>query len=174
MSVKYEYYDQEKTKVRFEKYYNETNQLHREGDKPAIIEYYQNGSVKNEFYFINHCRHREGDKPSCITYYPSECGKNGNIKHESYYIYNVICRNADKPAYIDYYPSECGENGNVKYEEYYNNDGDHYREGDKPNQIEYSEDGNTITEIWTHKNGITELKRNVIDLDLEFTKCCRD
>jgi len=40
--------------------------------------------------------------------------------------------------------------------------------------IEYSEDGNIITELWIAENGRTELKRNVIDLTLEFTKPCRD
>jgi len=62
----------------------------------------------------------------------------------------------------------------VRYELYYI-DGKYYREGDKPNKIEYSEDENIITEIWmSNESGNTELKRNVIDLSLEFTKCCRD
>jgi len=57
----------------------------------------------------------------------------------------------------------------VKCELYYIN-GSCHREGDKPNKIEYSKDGNIITEIWMRENGYTEVKRNVIDLDYMYNK----
>jgi len=142
--VKFEYYDSKKTKAKYELY--------------CI-----NGSVL----------HREEDKPAFIHYYPSESNENGTIECEIYFINGSRHREGDKPAFIQYYPSECGKNGNIKKEWYYIN-GDYDREGNKPNKIEYSEDGNIITEMWMSGDGRTELKRNVIDLTLEFTKPCRD
>jgi len=148
--------------VKIELYYI-NKKRHREGDKPASISYYENGNIDSETYYINGNRHREGDKPAWIKYYPSECGKTGNIKCESYYINYELHREGDKPAWIEYYPSECGKTGNIKRESYYIKS-KCCREDDKPNRIEYSDDGNTITEKWTNEYGV-EVKRNVILLN---------
>ena len=65
-----------------ERYYIKgTNKLHRE-DGPAIIHYYENGNIEEEYYFINGKSHRE-DGPADIWY-----DKNGNIQSEWYYINN--------------------------------------------------------------------------------------
>jgi len=145
MSIENEHHDDNLQDIKFDYYLNEQSVLHRENDEPAYIEYY-----------------------------PSEYGENenGNIKEEWYFINGNIHREGDKPAFIHYYPSEHGENGNIKEEWYFIND-KFYREENKPNKVEHSEDGNIITEIWMSEDGETELKRNVIDSDLEFTKPCK-
>jgi len=120
--------------------------------------------VKTEAHRIGNIFHREGDKPAYIEYY-----ENGNMRHEEYRIYGNNSREGDKPAVVNYY-----KNGNVRFEEYRIN-GKYYREGDNPNKIEYSEDGNIIIEIWmSSEDRNIEVKRNVIDMSLELTKCCRD
>ena len=41
---------------------------HRDGDKPAVIWYYEYGSISGEGYYKNGKIHREGDKPAAIGY----------------------------------------------------------------------------------------------------------
>jgi antitoxin component YwqK of YwqJK toxin-antitoxin module len=97
------------------------NEIHREGDKPAQIEYYENGNKYHEKWLINGQHHREGDKPAQIKYY-----KNGNKECESWSVNDELHRDGDRPAKIEYY-----ENGNKKYEEWWVN-GRFYRNGDQP------------------------------------------
>jgi len=183
------YYDAENTNIKTMEYY-ENDRLHREGDKPASIYYFKNGTVESEVYFLNGNIHRDGDKPAMIYY-----NENGYIESESYHINDRCCRDGDKPAIIQYYPSESGENikcviyknnkchreddkpaiikyyknGNIKYEKYFV-DGQNYRDG--PNRIDYSEDGDIVIEIWLNEEH-KELKRNVINFGLDFTKPCQ-
>lgn len=55
-------------KLYIEKYYNEDNRIHRDGDKPAIIKYNKDGSILYENYCKNGLFHRDGDKPTMIEY----------------------------------------------------------------------------------------------------------
>jgi len=164
MSVHKEYYEDKSQNIKYEYYFNENHQLHNENDKPAFIYYYPDGSLKEVKYFKENELHREGDKPAWIKYYPS-----GNIESEKYMHNHFLHREGDKPAWIKYYPS-----GNIQFEEYRILHRFYKREENRPNIIEYSKDGNIITEIWMDEDEKTELKRNVIDFNLEFTKACSD
>jgi len=148
--------------------------FHRDDDLPATIGYYRNGNVECVEYRKNGVIHRDGDKPSIIYY---DENNNGSVTSEAYFKGYMLHRENDLPACIDYYSLNNNdgesENRNVKREKYRMNS-KCYREGDGPTEIEYSEDGNKITEIWMSEDGRTELKRNIIDLDLEFTKSCNN
>jgi len=54
-----------------------SGEAHRE-DGPAAIHYYQDGSIKNEYYYLSGKRHRENG-PAIIDYY-----QDGSIKREYY------------------------------------------------------------------------------------------
>jgi len=49
--------------------------LHRDGDRPANICYYENGKMESERWYRDGLSHRDGDRPAEIRYY-----KNGKIK----------------------------------------------------------------------------------------------
>jgi antitoxin component YwqK of YwqJK toxin-antitoxin module len=72
-------------------------------------EYYKNGNIQCESYYINGKFHRE-DEPAYIGY-----NLNGNVWYKLYYL-NGNRHREDGPAIIRYH-----ENGNVWYEEYYLN-----------------------------------------------------
>jgi len=55
---------------------------HRE-DGPAITEYFSNGNIKCELYFINNTRSRFNG-PTYIEY-----NSNGSVKHSEYWINNI-------------------------------------------------------------------------------------
>lgn len=42
--------------------------LHREGDKPAVIKYYADGTVRSEFYYKNNVPYRENNGPTVVHY----------------------------------------------------------------------------------------------------------
>ena len=90
---------------------SDTEILDREGDKPALIEYYENGRIRKETYYKENKIHREGDKPAVIKY-----TLDGNKKQELYMINGVITRN-EKAAIINY-----GDN-NVIHDEMFAVDG---------------------------------------------------
>ena len=77
--------------------------------EPAIIYYYKNGKIKEEYWYNNGKYHRKYN-PAIIEYY-----KNGNIKAE-YWFYNDSLHREDGPALIEYKKS-----GKVKKEEYFLN-----------------------------------------------------
>lgn len=112
---------------------------HRDGDKPAGIQYYLNGNIKCEHWDQHGNHYRESDKPAVIWYY-----ENGNIQSKCW------CNNGkgyrdregDKPAYIEYWPD-----GHLRRELWYK-DGELNREEDKPAHIEYWENGKVREEQW--------------------------
>lgn len=114
------------------------NLCHREEDKPAIIQYYEDGSVKCEFYYKNGKRHRDNGPASIIYVNGNVIGrayfKYGNLKQELF-MSNGVAHNEDGPAEISYY-----ENGNIKSEIYYCNNKKHREDG--PAEISYYENGN--------------------------------
>ena len=87
-------------------YYNQQGQRHRE-DGPADIWYYNNESIRSEWYYINGRKHRE-DGPAVIWY-----NDDGSIHNEGYYI-NGLGHREDGPGYIRY-----NKDGSIDYEEYY-------------------------------------------------------
>jgi antitoxin component YwqK of YwqJK toxin-antitoxin module len=91
-----------------EEWLDKDNKRHRE-DGPAKINYYENGNIKREGYYLNGKRYRE-DGPSIMEYY-----ENGNIKEKGYHINDKLHRE-DGPARIEYYL-----NGNIQDEQYYLN-----------------------------------------------------
>ena len=101
-------------------------QEHRNNDNPACIIYYSNGNKKLEEWWIDNQQHRENDNPACIVYY-----EHGNKQSEQWWINNQRHRDNDRPAYIYYY-----ENGNKEYERWYIN-GRQHRNNDLPDWIGY-------------------------------------
>ena len=94
---------------KFYKYINIKKDKNHKLDKPTNISYYENGSIKEEWYFENGKLHRL-DSPAWISYY-----ENGNIKDEHYCV-NYKYHRLDGPARISYY-----EDGSIKKEIYYIN-----------------------------------------------------
>jgi antitoxin component YwqK of YwqJK toxin-antitoxin module len=76
------------------KWFDKNSDYHRE-DGPAHIEYYKNGNIKNEDYFINGINHRE-DGPAYTVYY-----ENGNIEFKDYYL-NGTEHKKYIPSQVDY------------------------------------------------------------------------
>ena len=66
--------------IRRQVWRNEDGQNHREGDKPAYINYYESGGKISETWLQNGIIHREGDKPAEISY-----DKDGNITYRAWY-----------------------------------------------------------------------------------------
>jgi antitoxin component YwqK of YwqJK toxin-antitoxin module len=69
------------------------SQYHRDGDKPASIQYYKEGGVKSENYYEDGDRHRDG-KPAEINYRPS-----GEKLSDAYFEFSVRIRNPDTGEY---------------------------------------------------------------------------
>ena len=114
--------------------------LHREGDKPAVIEYYYNRKVRSYKYFKNGLLDRD-DKPAVIEYYNEE-----RKSKEMYYKNGVLHRENDY-AIIEYDYS-----GRTKRVIYMQN-GVKHRDGDKPAEIIYDSYGNEIG-LYYYKNGL--------------------
>jgi len=92
-----------------EEYYKD-GELHRDGDKPAYIDYYGSGSVYHKYYKDGEM-YRDGDKPPVVKY-----NKYGNVTHEGWYKDGALHRDGDKPAVVAY-----NEDGSIKAEEYFKN-----------------------------------------------------
>lgn len=74
-------------------YWLYNRKIHRENDKPAIIDYYKNGKICNEIWYTNNKMHRENDQPVIIEYY-----KNGSVKLKRW----MAFRNNNKPTEISF------------------------------------------------------------------------
>ena len=112
-------------------------QWHREGDKPAYVQYREDGSIWEELWCKNGEYHREGDKPATISYYT-----NGKFQSRRWMKDGKENREGDKPSYIYNRPD-----GTIEVEQWHK-DGKRHREGDKPAAIEYRKDGSIIEENW--------------------------
>jgi antitoxin component YwqK of YwqJK toxin-antitoxin module len=71
-----------KISKRREDWFNKNNEYHRDNE-PAVIDYYENGNIKDKAYCINGNFHRENDY-ALITYF-----KNGDIEYQCYYLNGV-------------------------------------------------------------------------------------
>jgi antitoxin component YwqK of YwqJK toxin-antitoxin module len=76
---------------------------------PTNIEYYENGQIKSQRWFLNGKQHNENG-PAIIWYY-----ENGKIEYQYWYI-NGNRHNENGPAYISYY-----ENGQICTKAWYIN-----------------------------------------------------
>lgn len=78
---------------------------HRDDDKPAIIEYYENGHIRSEEWCEGGKRHRNNGEPARIRYSPT------GQKEEATWIENGNLFNAGGPAYVEY------DNYGIPYED---------------------------------------------------------
>lgn len=152
----------ENDKIQKESWHDEDKKFHREGDLPAVVEYYENGNrekdyfyrhgvlIKSIIYYNNETNkkqaekwlnedkklNREGDLPAVTFYY-----ENGNKERESWYTNNVLIKSI-------FYSEDEKKEKEEWYDEYKNI----HREGDLPAVTKYYENGNKEHEIW-YKNG---------------------
>ena len=98
------YHDKEYKQKRFEVYRNSDRKLHRE-DGPAYIEWYENGSIAEEEYWINDKLHRE-DGPAFQSWF-----EDGRELRKEYYINDVHY------LYIESWLNKLKEIGSVHYDE---------------------------------------------------------
>ena len=115
------------------RYWVKDDKYHRL-DGPAIINYYENGQIEKEEYYINGLLYRENG-PSIVRYYRNgdkaeehwsyENGikkqtslyyRNGNLKCQFYFNNKNELSKLDGPAIIRY-----SENGSIESEEYFVN-----------------------------------------------------
>jgi antitoxin component YwqK of YwqJK toxin-antitoxin module len=135
-------------------YLNDKNELHRDKDKPAFIEYYynltkminsktcyQNDEISFIIWYKNNKIHRDNDLPSYISYH-----YNGNIREKIWHKYGKLYRDNDLPVYIEY-----DDDGNIIREEWRVYSGIH-RYNDLPACILYDKEGNIISKTW-YQNG---------------------
>ena len=120
--------------------------LDRNGDRhsfmgqPAEISY-ENGKIKNQFWYKKGERHRDGDLPARIGY---DC--NGQISYQEWYKKGVLHRDGDLPAEIFY-----DSNRQITYKGWYKK-GKLHRDGDLPAEIWYYPSGEIKRQHW-YKNG---------------------
>jgi hypothetical protein len=133
-----EYYDEtflgEGYKISTE-IWKENGKVHRDGDLPAVIEYYRDGSLKALRYFNHNNKHRIGG-PQLIKFY-----EDGGVQIEAYYENNKRYR-ADGPAYIAYFP-----NGNFEEISWYDAEG-RLHNLDEPALVEFNSRGDVIRSEW--------------------------
>lgn len=121
----------------YSEFYYINGKYHR-ADGPAKIQYYKNGKTLSEHYYLNGKRHRVGN--TATTFYE----KDGTICSESYYLSGKLYR--EKGPAVIYY-----RDGNISSEYYYLNDEPHRVDGpaiiDSRRQLEfYYIEGNKYSE----------------------------
>lgn len=60
--------DSETGQIVSECWFNEEGELHHPSGKPAFTQFYSNGDVWREEYFVNGALHRDGDHPAVVSY----------------------------------------------------------------------------------------------------------
>jgi hypothetical protein len=153
--------------ILIEEVWTESDIIHRDDDKPAIILYFENGNKRGESWVrYGRLARRYDSNPSIIVYF-----ENNQIKLEDWR--HLISRENDLPLEINYHQNghkskECWcsstreflkcridgpciityhENGCIKYEERHMNRKKH-NHGDKPAIIEYFQNGKIKHEEW--------------------------
>jgi antitoxin component YwqK of YwqJK toxin-antitoxin module len=76
---KISYYDN--GNINTEEYYACEGVLHRDGDLPARIQYYEDGTLCCEKFFLNGSLYRDGSLPQAVYYY-----ENGTLKDQEFWI----------------------------------------------------------------------------------------
>ena len=96
----------------FGEYCNETDSLilHSHDDKPAYVEYYNDGSISCKIWYKKGKRHREGDKPAYMNH-----DREGNILNKGWYKEGKKITEEEAKAYNlckdghDYVEAACGD-----------------------------------------------------------------
>ena len=120
---------------------NEYFELHRDGDKPAVCDWYENGNPNTQVWWKNGERHRDGDKPAACEWY-----ENGNPRLQEWFKNGEVHRHGDKPAYYWW-----SKDGKINVRKWFKN-GKKHRDGDKPAVCIWYENGNLDLQVWW-KNG---------------------
>lgn len=84
LSIRSDYYVQtysEKGALQIEEWFRYKGHYHRDGDKPALIRYYDNGNKRSERWLYRDHLHRCDDEPAVIFYYA-----NGNVRQEEWFV----------------------------------------------------------------------------------------
>ena len=112
----------------FKEFWYKNNKCHRDpkvepsgeiNDLPALIEYYENGNSKVEYWLQNDIIYRDPSKdlPTCIEYY-----ENGNRREEKWFRDTDLYREGNLPVLIKY-----SENGNKISELWCKNNSFHFK-----------------------------------------------
>ena len=137
-------------------------------DVPAVVNYFNNGFIRDIIYYSNGVIDRDINSPAIIRYY-----KTGKRREERYIVSGKLSRDNNKPALIEWYPS-----GRKKAEEYYRDDKIHRDEvygfariawfdtqAHLKKEISYYTDGYLHTSIFCnpsrtifHENGLVKSK----------------
>lgn len=149
--------------------------LHNSADKPALIQYYENGEIMLESWFHLGKVHREADKPAEIYYFreseiekklwneddDDEDEENLNIKKEKWYTYGSLTHQ------IEYY-----NNGKKNQERWFQNDKLHSRADDEPALIIYNNNryNDYNTRVW-YENGKEKRDDNKPTKEVTTTLC---
>ena len=120
--------------------WHKEGKLHRDGDKPAIVNHEEFGSAILKIernWYIEGRLHREGDKPAKMDFSRSFINDTGAVRIHSIFEYRKkghLNREGDLPAYIEKIKSYTPDKTIEKYsiaEDFYKNHKIH-RDGDKP------------------------------------------
>lgn len=118
------------------KWKNFEHQKHRQSN-PAVIKYFENGSIKEKVWFYNGKYHR-CKVPAFFKYF-----ENGNIENEEWYKNNE-CHRIDGPATTHYYDNGFSVLMIWRYRNKKHNI------NDNPAQIRYITYSNTLILDWYH------------------------
>ena len=66
--------------------FRKEGQLHREGDRPAVVSYRADGLVLREEFFKEGQLHREGDRPALVSY-----RADGSVEREQFWKEGQMC-----------------------------------------------------------------------------------
>ncbi len=111
------------------------DELHREGDLPAVIWYKKNGAIIAEYWYRNGKPHRGGDLPADIYY------RNNQIYAEYWHRHGKLYRDGGLPVAVWY------DKKGAKTEERWYHDNKKHREGGLPAVIRYK-NGVKTAEAW--------------------------
>ncbi len=135
--------------------------FHRDGDEPALIEYYEDGRFKSKQWFNYGQRHREfhPNNPAIIEYY-----QNGNLKSQKWCKNGYGHRDDEGPSIIEYY-----DNNTLRSQKWYQNGKAHRGQIpsgnlDLPALVEYYENGKIKAHGW-YQNGKCHRKVYTLNKD---------
>lgn len=154
--------------IRKKTWINSEGKIHRD-DKPAVIEYDENGNILVKIWYQNGLKHRNNNKPALVEY-----DKENNKITKMWYQHGKLHRDNDEPAYIKGDPKSS-----PVYKQWYMNgklhrendepasyqitkikiymlwykDGHRYRANDKPTEVTTTLDNQLLMEAWINSNG---------------------
>ena len=99
------------------KMWYKNNKKHREGNKPSLISYYDDGQLKEVRYHVDDLLHRENGAAVVGFFH------NGKVQYMEY-LKNGQLSNIEKPSILEF-----DQNGNLRYYAYYLNNKYHRENG---------------------------------------------